>query len=124
MTDHRLEAGISGTEGDPGPTLVKDRLSGQIAGFLDFLSVERGLSQNTLAAYRRDLERYGGYLRARGIPDATAAEQATVADYLRWLSGSEYADGRRYRASSVARSLSAVRMFHLFLVREGQAQVT
>ena len=52
---------------------------GQLSRFLDFLSVERGLSSNTLEAYRRDLARYAGYLESKGIPDATRAEEAAVA---------------------------------------------
>jgi hypothetical protein len=42
-----------------------------MARFLDFLLVERGLSRNTLEAYRRDLTLYGAYLTARGVSDAT-----------------------------------------------------
>ena len=38
-----------------------------IDGYLNHLAVERGTSPNTLAAYRRDLRRYGRYLTARGI---------------------------------------------------------
>jgi integrase/recombinase XerD len=103
---------------------MSDRLSDQIGGFLDFLSVERGLSRNTLAAYRRDLERYRSYLCSHGLQDARQANDGAVAGFVAWLSATEYMDGRRYRASSVARMLSAVRMFHLFLVREGETQVT
>ena len=96
-------------------------MSGQITRFLDFLSVERGLSRNTLAAYQRDLARYAAYLREQGRADALDADEATVAGFLGWLSGTEFAEGRRYRASSVARTLSAVRSFHRFLMREGDS---
>jgi integrase/recombinase XerD len=93
----------------------------QVGRFLDHLSVERGLSPNTLEAYGRDLRKYGRYLRERGVDDATAADEATVAGFVIWLSRAEFEDGRRYRASSVARSLAAVRMLHGFLLREGEA---
>ncbi len=36
-------------------------LGDHIDNFLDFLSVERGLAENTLLAYRRDLEKYDAY---------------------------------------------------------------
>lgn len=89
--------------------------------FLDHLSVERGLSRNTLEAYRRDLRHYLDYLARRGVEDPAAAREEEIAGFVADLSSSEYAPNRRYRASSVARALAAVRSFHRFLVREGRA---
>jgi integrase/recombinase XerD len=100
---------------------MADVVSEQISRFLDFLAVERGLSRNTLEAYRRDLLRYGLYLAENNVDDAAAAQQDVVAGFVARLSATEFAEGRRYAASSVARSLAAVRTFHLFLVREGDA---
>jgi len=97
-------------------------VAGQISRFMDYLSVERGLAKNTLDAYGRDLARYSAYLQAKGVADATDADEPTVSGFVAFLAGSEYAEGRRYRPSSVARSLAAVRMFHLFLLREGEAE--
>jgi integrase/recombinase XerD len=97
-------------------------IAGQISRFMDYLSVERGLAKNTLDAYGRDLARYSAYLQAKGVVDATDADETTVSGFVASMAGSEYAEGRRYRPSSVARSLAAVRMFHLFLLREGEAQ--
>ncbi|MDP8956684.1 MAG: site-specific tyrosine recombinase XerD [Actinomycetota bacterium] len=94
-----------------------------MARFLDHLSVERGVSKNTLEAYRRDLTRYGAYLTSRGLADATDVDEETVAGFVRDLSDSEYSDGQRYRPSSVARTLAAVRSFHRFLLREGDTPV-
>ena len=94
-------------------------LGRQIERLLDFLSVERGLSPNTLEAYRRDLDRYAAHLAGVGISDATSVDEATIAGFVASLSATEYADGRRYRPSSVARALAAVRSLHAFLLREG-----
>jgi integrase/recombinase XerD len=102
---------------------VGEALSGQIARFLDYLAVERGLARNTLDAYRRDLTRYASYLRDRGITDATRADESVVSEFVGTLSAAEYEEGRRYRASSVARALAAVRSFHAFLLREGDTDV-
>jgi integrase/recombinase XerD len=100
---------------------VPEAISSQVSRFLDFLSVERALSRNTLEAYRRDLARYTAYLGSTGVTDATRADEPLIAGFVAALSASEYAEGRRYRASSVARALSAVRNFHRFLLREGEA---
>jgi integrase/recombinase XerD len=101
---------------------VVEPLSRQISRLLDFLTVERGLSRNTLEAYGRDLGRYAGYLEERGVTDATEVNEAIVAGFVASLSGSQYAQGKRYRASSVARALAAVRSLHGFLLREGDVE--
>jgi integrase/recombinase XerD len=90
--------------------------------FLDYLAVERGLSPNTLEAYRRDLRRYAAYLAERGIADPAAAAEDDIAGFVAHLSSSEYRPGHGYRPSSVARALAAVRSFHRFLVMEGEAR--
>src|SRR5262249_2519522 len=100
---------------------VGDPLDGQAGRFLDYLQVERGLSANTLEAYRRDLTRYTPYPRAEGFDDASRVGEDQVSGFVGRLSAQPIAPGRRYRASSVARSLAAVRMFHRFLLREGEA---
>ncbi|MBI4259177.1 MAG: site-specific tyrosine recombinase XerD [Actinobacteria bacterium] len=89
--------------------------------FLDHLTVERGLSPHTISAYRRDLARYAAFLAGRGVGDLAACPEGTVAEYVRWLSGTTYEPGKRYTTSSVARGVAAVRSLHRFLVREGEA---
>jgi integrase/recombinase XerD len=58
-----------------------------------------------------------------GVSDATLADETTVSGFVEWLSRTELEDGRRYRPSSVARALAAVRMLHAFLVRDGDTDV-
>ena len=100
-----------------------DGVSGQVTRFLDHLWVERGLSRNTIEAYRRDLRRYAAFLRSRGVEDAASADSAVVEGFVGWLSSIQYEEGRRYRAASLARTLAAVRSFHRFLIREGETAV-
>jgi integrase/recombinase XerD len=80
--------------------------------FLEYLVVERGLAQNTLEAYRRDLARYTDYLAARGV-DLARLDRAEVPRYLLALREAGLSP------RSVARHLSAIRQFHRFLAREG-----
>jgi integrase/recombinase XerD len=99
---------------------VGDRMTVEAERYLDHLAVERGLSDNTLAAYRRDLRRYVAFLTTRDVRDPRAVEEATIRSFVASLSASTHgAEGRPYRATSVARVLSAVRSFHRFLLREG-----
>jgi integrase/recombinase XerD len=98
-----------------------DELDGMLAEYDSWLSVERGLAPNSLAAYRRDLRRYAAYLRRRGITgDVANVDEAIVAGYVDELQQARTDEGlRRYKESSIARALAAVRSFHRFCVEEG-----
>ncbi|WP_369054036.1 tyrosine recombinase [Kineococcus terrestris] len=87
--------------------------------YLAHLRVERGLSENTLGAYRRDLARYVRFLRARGVADPGQVEEAAVSAFVVALR--DGADGAAaLTASSAARTASAVRGWHRFLLAEGR----
>lgn len=82
--------------------------------------MERGLADNTLQSYRRDLTRYEAFLRRRDATDPASIDEATVRSFVASLSASTHGpDERAYAATSVARTVSAVRSFHRFLQREG-----
>ncbi|MHB0975658.1 MAG: site-specific tyrosine recombinase XerD [Candidatus Aquicultorales bacterium] len=82
-----------------------------IAGCLDYLSVEKGLSNNTLAAYTRDLARYATFLKERGLDiDSVARTDITL-----FLTGLR----EHYSPASVARVVASLRTFHKFVTREG-----
>ena len=89
--------------------------------FLDHLSVERGLSPHSLAAYRRDLGLYAAYLDACGIAGPVEAVAEDLAGFVAWIREQRTAAGGPYAQSTVARTLVAVRGLHKFLVREGLA---
>jgi integrase/recombinase XerD len=80
--------------------------------YLDMLAAERGAGANTLAAYRRDLEDFSGYLKdnARSIAKADTDD---LRGYLSELSR------RGMRVTTVARRLSAMRQLYRFLYAEG-----
>jgi integrase/recombinase XerD len=84
--------------------------------FLGYLAVERGSSPNTVAAYRRDLTTYLGFLAERGITDPSSVTRDDVTDWIVSLRTSGLAP------SSVERKVSAVKSFHRFLVREGTTE--
>jgi integrase/recombinase XerD len=85
-----------------------------------WLTVERGLAANSLAAYRRDLRRYAEFLRERGEEDPTAVSEETVLAYVEHLKSERDEDGHaRFAPASVARALVAVRSFHRFCLEEG-----
>src|SRR5215469_13110213 len=88
--------------------------------YLRHLVVERGLSANTVAAYRRDLGGYLEFLGTRGIGDASSI---TAADVAGWVSELRTREDGALKASSTARMLSSVRGFHRYLLDEGLVEV-
>ena len=87
----------------------------EVAEYLDMLAAERGAGFNTLAAYRRDLDDYLGFLARAGIALADV-DAGTLRSFLIDL------ETRGLKASSAARRLSCVRGFHKFLYAEGTAE--
>src|SRR5690349_23255369 len=93
-----------------------------VRSYLDHLVVERGLADNTLKSYRRDLRRYAGWLAGRGVESLDDVREETVTAFLVALREGD-ADPPPLSAGSAARTVVAVRGFHRFAVREGLAQV-
>ncbi len=81
--------------------------------FLDMLAAERGAGENTLVAYRNDLEDLSTHLRASRSTIANA-----TTDSLRKFLASLAERG--FKSSSLARRLSAVRQLYRFLYSEGK----
>jgi integrase/recombinase XerD len=80
--------------------------------FLSWLSVERGRSTATLAAYRRDLRAYVSWLDGRALGDVCESDVTAHVAHLRSL-------GRA--PATVARATVAVRSLHRFLFADGRA---
>jgi integrase/recombinase XerD len=85
----------------------------QVELFLQHLAEERGLSVNTTAAYRTDLEQFGAFVRERGLPDWTTVTHDDLLAFLLFLRE------RRYANSTVARRTAAVKSFYAYLSSEG-----
>src|SRR3990172_2300938 len=83
-----------------------------IRGYLNYLAVEKGLVQNTVQSYERDLNKYVRFLGTRG-PDGVS--QADVLSFLGHLSE------QGMSTPSLARHLASVRGFHKYLMRDGLA---
>lgn len=80
--------------------------------FINHLRIERGLSDNTISSYSRDLVKFVNYLNRKGIsPENVRRED--IGNYLGPLR-------KDLSARSIARNISAVRMFFKFLISEGK----
>jgi len=113
-----VDLSVSGKAGESDPGELTPMVdSGR--EFINYLQVERGLSVNTLSAYRRTLVRYLDFLASREIERPEMVTQDIVVSFANELRSPE---GAALSARSVAQAFSAVRMYHRFLVTEGYAK--
>ncbi|HET7762161.1 MAG TPA: site-specific tyrosine recombinase XerD [Phycicoccus sp.] len=89
-----------------------------VDAWLTHLDVERGMSANTLAAYRRDLARWSAFLADVGVTRPEDVTEAHVTEFLARLREGDD-EHRPLAATSAARTLVAVRGLHRFLALEG-----
>jgi integrase/recombinase XerD len=88
-----------------------------IRGYLDHLSVERGLAPNTLSSYGRDLRRYEAFLKVVGVRELSRVSESAVREFVVRLREGD-ADHPPLREVSTARTIVAVRGLHRFAVGE------
>ena len=91
-------------------------VSDHLTDFFNYLSIEKGLSGNTTAAYRRDLERFFHYLSINQLNlDQITPEE--LVGYISWLRGranTEFQIGE----SSIARNVISLRSYFTYLAKE------
>ncbi|GIW95233.1 MAG: tyrosine recombinase XerC [Pirellulaceae bacterium] len=93
------------------PTATSERGNEYWAGsFVDYLRTECRLSDNTVQAYRRDMEHFLAWWGQRSLAEL---DTARLTDYLGWL------NDRQLAATSVARHIVSLRMFFRYLQLEG-----
>ncbi|MGI6357305.1 MAG: site-specific tyrosine recombinase XerD [Bacillota bacterium] len=88
-----------------------------VEDYLAYLSVERGLAKNTLAAYGRDLRAYVRFLHSHSLTRLSDTSRETVRAYLEQL------HNRGRAASTISRNLAAIKSFYQFMVREDRLSV-
>ena len=83
-----------------------------IEDFLNYLLVERGLSENTISAYRSDLYKYSDFTQKKRRFHPNEITRDDIRDYMMTQKK------RGLSANSISRSLVAIKVFHRFLLRE------
>ncbi|RSL34608.1 site-specific tyrosine recombinase XerD [Salibacterium salarium] len=82
-----------------------------ISDFIHYCQVEKGLSENTIRSYQRDLNHYAAHLQSNNIKNVQQIERSHIVDFLYSLKD----NGRS--SSTIARTISSIRAFHQFLLR-------
>ncbi|MDU4960452.1 MAG: site-specific tyrosine recombinase XerD [Sporomusaceae bacterium] len=83
-----------------------------VSEFINYLAVERGLAQNTLESYGRDLRQFQAYLQDSKIDFMKDLNRSTILTYMDNLHSSGKA------VSTISRNLAAIKSFYQYLVRE------
>lgn len=102
-----------------GQRLTLDR---EIQQYLRHVTIERGLSDNSIAAYRRDLNRYRDWLAEQQVTALEGVTPAQVQEFIAWLRSPRTEGGLALAASSVSRIASSVRGLHRFALDEQLVQ--
>ena len=84
--------------------------------FLTYLTVDRGLSKNTIAAYRSDIVHFINHMEALAVKDIDKVRKQDITNYMLQLKE------KRISSNSISRALVAIKMFYKFLVRERLAK--
>lgn len=87
-------------------------MEGYVTEFINYLAVERGLAQNTLESYGRDLRQFHSYLQNSQMDLLKDSSRNTILNYLNSLQ----TKGRA--VSTISRNLAAIKSFYQYLVRE------
>jgi len=105
---------LAETELPSEPVAIEQGMERLILDFLAYLELERGLSRNTLSAYRSDLLQFGAFLDRRGLA-ATQAQHGDLAAFLTELA----AGPTPVAAATIGRKVACLRSFYRHLRREG-----
>ena len=84
--------------------------------YQSYLENEKHASQNTLSSYMRDLRQFAAWLEDHSPTDPRKVKQATVSEYVEWLSG------KGKSAATVTRSIASIKSFYLYLQAKGEVR--
>lgn len=88
----------------------------QLTEFIDYLQIERGLSEHTLSAYHNDLRQYLDFLHHHQIEGWRETTRLTITGFTKELRE------RGLAPTSIARKIAALKSFYQFLLREGMVE--
>ncbi len=88
----------------------------EVEQFLEYITVEKGYSNNTLAAYRNDLSQFMAFLEPR-VAGWAEVDRDLIVDYIMVMKSDQ-----EYASSTVARKVAAIKSFFHYLVDQGKLE--
>ncbi len=92
---------------------MQDLIDIQIYGFISYIKSEKGLSQNTILAYSKDIKTFSEFLKKKKIKEFKKVKQDEIIEYLSILKTKNYA------SATISRIFVAIKVFFRFLKKEG-----
>ncbi|RKD27860.1 integrase/recombinase XerD [Caminicella sporogenes DSM 14501] len=83
-----------------------------LSEFITYLEIEKGLSDNTLESYKRDLKQFADYLKEKGKATYQEANKTTIITYLLYL------QKRGRAASTISRNLASIRSLYQYMLNK------
>ncbi len=97
--------------------------TGPAYDYIDYLRAEKGLSKNTIEAYKHDMALYLSFLGKACVNDFDSVSVHTVQDFISFLRVDYKKDGGgKLGSASINRTVACVRGFHKFFLREGYTE--
>jgi len=93
--------------------MVSDSQSSAIVDYLSYAAIEKGLSKNTIEAYRRDLTKFKNFLNSNDL-SILEVNTKVIDDFLGWLRGSDGSNSRGSESSN-SRTIVTVRNLYKFI---------
>ena len=88
----------------------------QIELFLNFITNEKKLSENTFQSYKRDILQYKTYIEENDL-DYTKVEDTDIKNYLKYL------EGLNKKTTTISRHLASIRLFYNFLLKNKKTKI-
>jgi integrase/recombinase XerD len=95
---------------------MNSNLENNFKDFIDYIYIEKKLSDNTKNAYKQDLSKYIEYLKGKGITSSDKIKKENIVEYMGVLS-------KNISSRSINRKIVSIKSFHKFLVRESIIKV-
>jgi len=93
--------------------MVSDSQSSAIVDYLSYAAIEKGLSKNTIEAYRRDLTKFKNFLNSKDL-SILEVNTKVIDDFLGWLRGSDGSNSRGSESSN-SRTIVTIRNLYKFI---------
>ena len=98
--------------------MVSESQSSAIVDYLSYAAIEKGLSKNTIEAYRRDLTKFRNFLVSHDLSILDVDTQV-IDNFLGWLRGADGSNSRGSESSN-SRTIVTVRNLYKFISTNNQ----
>ncbi len=93
-------------------------MDNEVKLYLQFISLEKSLSTNSIEAYKYDISQYVEFLKKKSITSFKQVDEDMISSYIQFLSKKEINKDEFFSPYSIARNISSIKGLHKFLYGE------